>query len=51
MPELMEQPKVIGIVDFRSTKWIVRIVAKTVPLEQVKVETSLRRKFRFRRYG
>lgn len=44
MPELIERPKVTGIVDFRSTEILVRIIAKTVPLEQIKVETTIRRK-------
>ena len=42
MPEVVEEPKVLGIVDYRATDVIVRVVAKTVPLEQVKVETALR---------
>lgn len=43
MPDiLIEGPKVIGVVDWRSQELIVRMVAKTVPLEQVKVETALR---------
>ncbi len=42
MPEVVEAPKIIGIVDYRATDVIVRVVAKTVPLEQVKVETALR---------
>lgn len=44
MPEIVERPKVIGIVDFRSTEVVARIIAKTLPLEQVKVETAIRRK-------
>lgn len=39
---LIEGPKVIGVVDWRSQELIVRMVAKTVPLEQVQVETALR---------
>lgn len=48
MPELVERPKVIGIVDFRTTEVVARIIAKTVPLEQVKVETTIRRKVKER---
>lgn len=44
MPEVQESPKVIGVVDLKPGEVIVRVVAKTVPLEQVKVETAFRRK-------
>lgn len=44
MPEVQDGPKVIGVVDLRPGEVIVRIVAKTVPLEQVKVETAFRHK-------
>ena len=46
MPQAVERPKVVGIVDFRSTEMWVRIVAKTMPLEQVKVETAIRQKIK-----
>lgn len=44
MPEVQDGPKVIGVVDLRLGEVIVRVVAKTVPLEQVKVETAFRHK-------
>ncbi|MDT8903320.1 mechanosensitive ion channel family protein [Anaeroselena agilis] len=44
MPEVQEGPKIIGVVDLRPGEVIVRVVAKTVPLEQVKVETAFRHK-------
>lgn len=44
MPEVQEGPKVIGVVDLKPGEVIVRVVAKTVPLEQVKVEAAYRRK-------
>ncbi len=46
MPEVQEGPKVIGVVDLRPGEIIIRVVAKTVPLEQVKVEAAYRRKVR-----
>ncbi|WP_378955835.1 mechanosensitive ion channel family protein [Pelosinus sp. sgz500959] len=39
---MIEGPKVVGVVDWRSQELVIRMVAKTVPLEQVKVETALR---------
>lgn len=42
VPQVVEIPKVVGIVDWRGQELIVRLVAKTLPLEQVKVETALR---------
>jgi len=48
MPEVVERPKVLGIVDFRSTEIVARIIAKTVPLEQGKVETTIRLKVKER---
>ncbi len=42
LPEVQEGPKVIGVVDFRPGEVIVRVIAKTIPLEQVKVETAFR---------
>lgn len=44
MPEVQEGPRVIGVVDLRPGEVIVRVVAKTVPLEQVKIETAFRHK-------
>jgi small-conductance mechanosensitive channel len=42
MVEVLDGPTVLGVVDIRSQELIVRIVAKTVPLEQGKVENALR---------
>jgi small conductance mechanosensitive channel len=44
MPEVLDGPEVIGVVDMRPGEVIVRVVAKTVPLQQVKVETAFRHK-------
>jgi small-conductance mechanosensitive channel len=44
MPEVVDGPKVIGVVDMKPGEVVVRVIAKTVPLEQVKVETAYRRK-------
>jgi small conductance mechanosensitive channel len=44
LPEVLDGPKVVGVVEFRSNEIVVRLVAKTVPLEQIKVETALRQK-------
>ncbi len=46
MPEVIEGPKVLGVVDLRPGEVIVRLIAKTVPLEQFKVETALRHKIK-----
>ncbi|HWR10015.1 mechanosensitive ion channel family protein [Sporomusa sp.] len=43
MPEVLAGPNVVGVVDLRPGEVVIRITAKTVPLEQVKVETTLRR--------
>lgn len=43
---VLEAPKVVGIVEFRSNDMLVRISAQTVPLEQGKVEAALRHKVR-----
>jgi small-conductance mechanosensitive channel len=42
MEEVLERPKVLGVVDLGSQSIMVRIVAKTVPLQQGKVENALR---------
>ncbi len=44
LPEVIDGPKVLGVVDFRPGEVVVRVVAKTLPLEQVKVETAFRHK-------
>lgn len=46
MVEVLEGPTVLGVVDIRSQELIVRLVAKTVPLEQGKVENALRYKIK-----
>lgn len=43
MPEVLDGPKVLGVVDLKLGEVVIRINAKTVPLQQVKVETALRR--------
>ncbi|WP_371375642.1 mechanosensitive ion channel family protein [Sporomusa aerivorans] len=43
VPEVLDGPKVLGVVDLKLNEVVVRIIAKTVPLQQVKVETALRR--------
>ena len=42
MEEILEGPRVVGIVEWQATELLVRIVAHTRPLEQTKVETALR---------
>lgn len=42
MPEVLDGPTLLGIVSFAVNAMEVRITAKTVPLEQTKVETHLR---------
>eukprot|EP00825_Cyclidium_porcatum_P034473 TRINITY_DN36258_c0_g1_i4.p1 TRINITY_DN36258_c0_g1~~TRINITY_DN36258_c0_g1_i4.p1 ORF type:complete len:271 (-),score=7.79 TRINITY_DN36258_c0_g1_i4:453-1265(-) len=44
VPEVLEIPKVIGIVDMRPGEQVIRIISKTTPLEQGKVEAALRYK-------
>lgn len=44
MPEVVSGPKVVGIVEFRSTEMLLRLVAETVPLKQGAVETAIRHK-------
>lgn len=46
MIEVLDGPSVLGIVEFRNAELIVRITAKTVPLEQGKVEMALRYKIK-----
>lgn len=43
MHEVLDGPHIVGVVDLRPGDVIIRLTAKTVPLEQVKVETALRR--------
>lgn len=45
-PEVVEGPKVVGIVDFRSYDMLVRIAAQTEPLKQGAVEAAIRHKVR-----
>lgn len=42
MVEIIEGPKIVGYVDFSPRGAVLRVIAKVVPLEQVKVETALR---------
>nr|WP_092074565.1 mechanosensitive ion channel family protein [Dendrosporobacter quercicolus]NSL49042.1 mechanosensitive ion channel family protein [Dendrosporobacter quercicolus DSM 1736]SDN01787.1 small conductance mechanosensitive channel [Dendrosporobacter quercicolus] len=42
MPEVIDEPKVVGVVEFQPGGLVAKIVAKTVPLEQGKVEAALR---------
>lgn len=46
LPEVIEGPKVVGVVDLRTYDLVIRLVAKTVPLEQVKVEAALRQRIK-----
>ncbi len=46
MPELLEAPTVVGLVDFRPGEVVARVVAKTKPLEKTTVETALRREIK-----
>ncbi|MBP1765007.1 MAG: MscS Mechanosensitive ion channel [Firmicutes bacterium] len=46
MEEVVEVPKVLGVVDFHKGEAIIRLIAKTKALEQVKVETTLRRRIK-----
>ena len=46
MPEVIDGPKVLGVVDFIGGEVIIRLTAKTQPLEQMKVETALRHKIK-----
>jgi len=46
MPEVLDGPKVIGVVDLRPGEVVVRVIAKTVPLEQTKVEAAFRHKIK-----
>ncbi|MBP2651569.1 MAG: MscS Mechanosensitive ion channel [Firmicutes bacterium] len=43
MPEVLDKPKVVGIVNLTPGEIILQVVAKTVPLQQVKVEAAYRR--------
>lgn len=43
VPEVLDGPRVVGVVDFKPGEVIIRITAKTMPLQQTKVETALRR--------
>lgn len=42
LEEVLEGPKVLGVVDLGAQVLVVRIVAKTTPLQQGKVENALR---------
>lgn len=42
MPEIIDGPQIVGFTDFSPRGAVLRIIAKVIPLEQVKVETALR---------
>jgi small conductance mechanosensitive channel len=42
MVEIIEGPKIVGYMDFSPRGTVLRVIARVVPLEQVKVETALR---------
>lgn len=44
MPEILDGPNIVGITDIKPGEVVIRVISKTVPLEQVKVETALRHK-------
>jgi len=46
MPEVLDTPQVLGVVDFQNGEVIIRLIAKTQSLKQVKVETALRRRIK-----
>ncbi|MDU4961287.1 MAG: mechanosensitive ion channel family protein [Sporomusaceae bacterium] len=46
LPQIIETPKLIGIVDFQPGELVMRIVVKTLPLEQGGVEAAVRQKVR-----
>jgi len=46
MPEVLDTPQVLGVVDFQNGEMIIRLIAKTQSLAQVKVETALRRRIK-----
>lgn len=46
MPEVLDGPKVIGVVDLKPGEVTLRVIAKTVPLEQTKVEAAFRQKIK-----
>lgn len=43
VPEVIDGPNVVGVVDLKPGEIVIRITAKTVSLKQLKVETALRR--------
>lgn len=53
IPEVLDGPRVVGVVDLKAGEVLIKLTAKTVPLKQVKVETALRRliKERFDQVG
>jgi len=46
MPEVLADPTVVGIVDFRPGEIVLQVSAPTLSLEQQKVETAFRRKIK-----
>ncbi|KYZ75746.1 mechanosensitive ion channel protein MscS [Anaerosporomusa subterranea] len=46
LPQIIEAPKLLGIVDFRPGELVMRIVVKTLPMEQGGVEAAIRQKIK-----
>lgn len=46
LTEVIDVPKILGVVDFQDGEVIIRLIAKTRALEQVKVETALRHRIK-----
>jgi small conductance mechanosensitive channel len=46
LPQIIEAPKLLGIVDFRPGELVMRIIVKTLPLEQGGVEAAIRQKIK-----
>lgn len=46
LPQVVEAPRVVGIVDMQPGEITVRVAVKTLPLEQFGVETILRRRIK-----
>jgi moderate conductance mechanosensitive channel len=42
--EIIEGPKIVGVVEFNQYSIVIRVIAKVIPLEQVKIETALRQR-------
>jgi moderate conductance mechanosensitive channel len=44
--EIIEGPKIVGVVEINQYSIVIRVIAKVVPLEQVKIETALRQRIK-----